>query len=138
MNKLMIATTLALGLATGFAVAQPTAEPGAERAARFEQMLDKRVERLTRELNLTDAQALQVRAIFAEQAQARRDLHRRHREESQAMHAQGQLRMDDVLNAEQKTKLEALKAERRDAWKGKREHRRGHHRGHRRHLDTQD
>lgn len=135
MNKLMIATTLALGLATGFAVAQPPAE---QRTERFEQMLDKRVQYLAQELNLTDAQTLNVRAIFAEQAQARRDLYRRHRDESKALHEQGQLRLIDVLSAEQKAKFETLKAERRDAWKDKREHRRGHHRGHRRDLDRQD
>lgn len=126
MNKLIIATTLALGLATGFAVAQPSAE---QRAERFEQMLDKRVDRMAQELNLTDAQKLQVRAIFTEQAQARRDLHSRHRDEQKALREQGQTRLDGVLNAEQKAQFEVLKSERREAWEGKREHRRGRHHG---------
>jgi Spy/CpxP family protein refolding chaperone len=135
MNKLMIATTLALGLATGFAVAQPSTGERAERtdrAERFERMLDRRVERMTAELNLTQAQALQVRTIFAEQGAARRALHQRHREESMALHSEGQVKLSDVLNTEQKAKLESLMAERREAWQGKRGgHRKGHGHGHR-------
>lgn len=146
MNKLMIATTLALGLATGFAVAQPTtAERGerTDRAERFEQRLDRRVERLTTELNLTPAQAEQVRALFAEQATARHALHKRHREESQALRNEGQVKLGDVLNTEQKAKLDSLMAERRESWHGKRGHRHGHghgrgHRGAMRQTPTQD
>lgn len=107
MNKLLIATTLALGLATGFAVAQTDKAPSPQqRAERFERMLDRRVERMTEELNLTPAQALQVRAIFEEQAQARRELMQRHREEMMTLHEQGKARLDGVLNPEQKAKLE--------------------------------
>src|SRR5690606_5769084 len=133
MNKLLIATTLALGLATGFAVAQTDKAPSSQqRAERFERMLDRRVERMTEELNLTPAQALQVRAIFEEQAQARRELMQRHREEMMTLHEQGKARLDGVLNPEQKAKLETLKAERGQAWKDGRAHRRGHHHGMRR------
>jgi Spy/CpxP family protein refolding chaperone len=139
MNKLMIATTLALGLATGFAVAQPETSERSDHTERFEKMLDRRVERMTSELNLTQAQAMQIRVLLAEQSEARRALHARHREESQALRTQGQVRLEDVLNNEQKAKLEVLKAERRAAWEGKREHRRGHghHRGHRGRMHDQ-
>lgn len=121
MNKLMIASALALGLMTT-AIAQTPATPPQERAeARMTQHLDRLAERL----NLTPAQKLEVQGVFEAQRAERRALAERQRAERRAMKEQGQARLASVLTAEQMAQLETLRAERGERWR--------EHRGHRRH-----
>ena len=65
----------------------------------------KMVERLKSELSLTDQQVAQLTPLFQEQ-QAK------HKARFEAMKAQ----FDSVLTAEQKAKLEQMKAERKEKW----------------------
>ncbi len=122
MKTLIVATGLALGFA-GVAMAQPTE---AECAARAEQRVERHAERLASELQLTDAQTLEVKAILAEQGAAQRELHQRYRTERKALREQGDARMGQVLSAEQRTKLDALRAERKEHGRGKRHGRHRH------------
>jgi len=122
MKTLIVATGLALGLA-GAALAQPTE---AERAARAEQRVERHADRLASELQLTDAQALEVKAILAEQSAAQREMHQRYRTERKALREQGDARMGQVLSAEQTAKLDTLRAERKSHRHGKRDGDRHH------------
>ncbi len=127
MRHLIIAISLALGLASTAVLAQPGAE---ERSARAEQHAQKRLDRMTEQLNLTAAQQIQVEAIFAEQAAARREMHQRHRSERQSLMEQGKARMSEVLSAEQQAQWQEMRAERKarsDGARGQRRHRHGGH-----------
>lgn len=126
MKHLIIATSLALGLA-GAAIAQP---PSAEeRSARAEQHAQKRLDRMSEQLNLTPAQRLEMEGIFAEQASAHRELRERHRGERQALAEQGKERVASVLSSEQQAQLEQVHAERKQRWSERGGERRGHKRG---------
>ena len=116
MKTLIVATALSIGLASA-AFAQPTP---AEHEARAEQRAERHAARLTEQLQLTEAQALEVEAIFAEQGAAQRELHERFRSERKALREQSEARLGQVLNAEQTAKLEALRAERKDRRDGRR------------------
>lgn len=124
MKNLIIATSLALGLVSA-AIAQPVMD---ERGARAEQHAQKRLDRMSEELNLTPAQRVEVEAIFTEQAVARREMQQRHRSEREALAEQGKTRLSTVLSPEQQTRLEELRAERKERWEGRRDQR-----GHKRH-----
>lgn len=125
MKHLIIATSLALGLA-GVAIAQP---PSAEeRSARAEQHAEKRMDRMSEQLNLTPAQRLEMESIFAGQSAAQRELRERHRSERQALSEQGKQQIGAVLNAEQQAQLEQMHAERKQRW-SERGDRRGPKRG---------
>lgn len=138
MNKLILATTtaLALGLST-FASAQPaTADAGArmDRSERAEQHMARHLDRMASELNLTQAQKLELEAVMRAQHAERMALRQRHMEESRALREQGKAQVDAILSAEQKAQLEAHRAERRAAWEARRgEDRRGHGKRHGRH-----
>jgi len=67
-----------------------------------------RIERLTQELKLSDAQKSQVEAIFKEQ-----------HEKAKALHEETHAKLSKVLSPEQLTKLEDLKKQRREHWKHK-------------------
>lgn len=121
MNKLIIAA-LALGLA-GLAGAQA---PTPEANARWEAHRQRHVEHLTQALQLTPAQALEVQAIFAEQATARRALHERIRAEREALRTQTDGKLAQVLTAEQQAELAKLRAERQARWHHRRHGRHGH------------
>lgn len=121
MKNLIVATGLALGLAA-VAFAQAPADP-----ARAEMHAQKRVDHLAEKLNLTEAQKLQVQAIFEEQGAARREMFERHRSEREALHEQGDAKLDQVLTAEQQAQFDQLRAERKERWQEKRGERR--HRG---------
>lgn len=138
MNKLMLATTTALALGlSAFAHAQPAVgEPGArpDRAERAEQHMARYLDRMATELNLTQAQKLELEAVMRAQHAERMALSQRHREESRALRAQGQAQVDAILSAEQKAQLDTLRAERREAWQARRgEGHRGHGKRHGRH-----
>ncbi len=68
------------------------------------------MERLDKELGLSDELRQQVQAVFAEQ-------HARHK----ALRAETKGRLNEILDAEQQTRLEQLRAERRARWQEKRE-----------------
>lgn len=106
------------------ATAQDTAHTRPERPDPTERAA-RQTERLTKALDLTPEQAERVKAVnlaFAEQmesARADRDAERNaHREEMRAANAQRQEAMEAILNPEQRAKLEALHAERKDRRKG--------------------
>jgi protein CpxP len=124
MRTLVISTALALGLATS-AFAQSPAAPTEDRS---EQRMARHLDKLATELNLTAAQKLQVEAIMAEQHTARREMHERFRTEREALKADTDGKLADVLTAEQQAKMEQMRAERRERWQ---EHRgRGGRHGH--------
>jgi len=103
MNKKII--TLALALALPLTVA---AFPGDQ--ADFEGRHANRVERLTKELNLTPEQKTKVEAIFKEQ-----------HEKFKAIHEETQKRLQEVLSKEQMTKMDDMKKQRHEKWQKKHE-----------------
>ena len=121
MKPILIATALALGLVTA-----AQAVPGNDRGARSEERAHKRLAHLTTTLNLTDAQQRQIKALMDEQRDARRDLFRRHQDERQALRETHQGKLDQILSAEQRTTLAALRAEQHQRFEGKRHGRPGH------------
>jgi Spy/CpxP family protein refolding chaperone len=127
MRTLVISTALALGLATS-AFAQAPAASAAPTENRGEQRMARHLDRLATELNLTAAQKLQVEAIMAEQHAARRAMHERFRTEREALKADTDGKLAQVLTAEQQAQLEQLRAERRQRWQERRG--RGGHHGH--------
>jgi protein CpxP len=125
MKKLIIATAITLGMGlTSAAFAQPDT---VDREARAQARSERHVERLATELALTDAQKLEVQAIFAEQGTAQREMHERYRAERKALREQADARLGEVLSTEQREKLDTIRAERKENWRGKR-HGDRHHR----------
>jgi Spy/CpxP family protein refolding chaperone len=100
MNKKI--TILALALALPLTVA---AYPGGGDGGRFEGHRGDRVERLDKELDLNPEQKSKLESIFKEQ-----------REKFAAIHQETRARMQEVLSAEQMTKLDALKQRRHEQW----------------------
>ena len=124
MKTLIVATLLALGLAS---TAHAETAAG-DRQVRAEHRQARHVERMTADLALTGAQKLEVEAIFAELAEARRALNERYRAESRALREAHDAQLGQVLNAEQSAKLAALRAERKAEWRS--HGRGGRHRDH--------
>jgi Spy/CpxP family protein refolding chaperone len=124
MKSLFVATALALGLAAAGVSAQPATGKTENHGVEFAR---HRAEFLADKLSLTDAQKLEVQAIFAEQAAAKREMHERFRTEREALRAQADAKLAAVLNAEQKAQLDALRAERKARWEDRRGGRRHHH-----------
>ncbi|MEM7608085.1 MAG: Spy/CpxP family protein refolding chaperone [Myxococcota bacterium] len=94
------------------------------RAAAGESRRARRVEHMTRELSLSDAQALRVRAILDEAATARRAAIEDGRS-PRALRERTKAAIEAVLTPDQQTRFEAMRAERREH----RAHRRGGRRG---------
>lgn len=69
----------------------------------------RRVERLTKELNLTDEQKTKVEALFKEQ-----------HEKFKAIHDETDAKLGTILTPEQKTKLEEIRKQRMEKWRNKR------------------
>jgi periplasmic protein CpxP/Spy len=67
------------------------------------------MERLTKELNLTDEQKTQLETIFKEQ-----------RAKHKALREEGHTRMREVLNQEQMKKLDEMRKARHQRWKQRR------------------
>lgn len=105
MNKKIVAIALALVLPLT-AAAFPGGKGGEGRHA-------KRMERLTKELNLTEEQRTQLDAVFKEQQDKFKTIH----EETRA-------RLKNVLTEEQMTKMDELKERRHEQWKEKRHEKR--------------
>ncbi|MDD2740557.1 MAG: hypothetical protein PHR94_16640 [Methylomonas lenta] len=100
MNKKII--TIALALALPFAV---FAFPGGQDGDHFKGHKGDRVERLTKELNLTPEQTSQLTQVFQEE-QAKREAIRKETDQ----------RLQTVLTPEQMTKFEELKKQRHEKW----------------------
>ena len=103
MNKKII--TLALALALPLTVA---AFPGGN--GDFEGHRANRVERLTKNLDLTPEQKTKVEAIFKEQD-----------EKFKIIHEETQKRLQEVLTKEQMTKMDDMKKQRHEKWQKKHE-----------------
>ena len=103
MNKLII--TLALALALPLTVA---AYPGGN--GDFEGHRANRVERLTKNLDLTPEQKTKVEALFKEQD-----------EKFKIIHEETQKRLQEVLTKEQMTKMDEMKKQRHEKWQKKHE-----------------
>jgi periplasmic protein CpxP/Spy len=100
MNKKII--TIALALALPFAV---FAFPGGQDGDHSQGHKGDRVERLTKQLDLTPEQTSQLTQIFQEQ-QAKRE----------AIRQETDQRLQTVLTPEQMTKFEELKKQRHEKW----------------------
>ena len=99
----MVAGVIALAAATP-AVAQEHGMRGHDP--------EKRIEKVREALDLTAEQVVQVRAIFAEQAEERRALRESDdREGLRALHEETHARLAAVLDDEQRAKLEELREE---------------------------
>ena len=103
MNKKII--TLALALALPLTVAAYPGDKGG-----FEGHHANRVERLTKNLDLTTEQKTKVEAIFKEQE-----------EKLKIIHEETHKRLQEVLTKDQITKLDELKKQRHETWQKKRE-----------------
>jgi periplasmic protein CpxP/Spy len=101
MNKKII--TLALALALPLTAA---AFPGDQ--GDFEGHHANRVERLTKELNLTPEQKTKVEAIFKAQ-----------QEKFKVIHEETHKRLQEVLTKEQMSEMDDMKKQRREKWKNK-------------------
>jgi Spy/CpxP family protein refolding chaperone len=74
---------------------------------------EKKIERLRESLDLTDSQVTEVRAIFAEEAEKRRDLRESEDQEGlRVLRQETHDRLVAVLDENQKEKLEGLKERR--------------------------
>ena len=69
---------------------------------------ERMIEHMDQALNLTDKQRNQVETVFDEQ-----------RAKFQALRAETETRLDDILNDEQKAKMKQMKAERKVRWEKK-------------------
>lgn len=104
------------GIAAGV-IALAVASPALGQDAEAPRMHDpeKRIEHLAEELDLTDAQLAEVRAIFAEQAEKRRDLDGQEDREAMRAHVRAtHERLASVLTAEQREKLGELREHREE------------------------
>ncbi|MGR8929642.1 MAG: Spy/CpxP family protein refolding chaperone [Gammaproteobacteria bacterium] len=108
MNKKIL--TIALAISLPLAV---TAYAGGGGPDHFGKHRGDRVERLTKELDLTAEQKTKLEAVFQQEEEKRKVL----REET---HRQ----MQEFLSPEQMTKLEELRKQRYDMWKKRHEERR--------------
>lgn len=104
MNKKIIAIALAFVLPLT-AAAFPGSGEGRHHG--------KRMERLTKELNLTDEQRTQLETVFKEQ-----------HEKYKTIHEETRGRMKEVLTEEQMTKLDEMNQRRHEKWQEKRQERR--------------
>lgn len=103
-------TGIAAGL-MALAVASPALAQDA--SARPGHDPEKRIERLTEALDLTDAQIAEIRSIFAEQAEKRQELKAGGDREAMRAHMrQTHERMVSVLTEEQREKLGTLREHR--------------------------
>ena len=103
MNKKII--TLALALALPLTAA---AFPGGQ--GDFEGHHANRIERLTKELDLTPEQKTKVEAIFKEQ-----------HEKFKIIHEETQKQLQEVLTKEQMTKMDDMKKQRQENWQKRHE-----------------
>lgn len=98
MNKSILTLALVLTLPLT-AMAFPGGDQGPE--GRHGQ----RIERLTKELNLTDEQKTKVEAVFKEQ-----------HEKFKAVHEETKSKLSTVLSPEQMTKMDELKKQHKEKW----------------------
>ncbi|MGR9086957.1 MAG: periplasmic heavy metal sensor [Gammaproteobacteria bacterium] len=102
MNKMI--PTLAIVLAFPLAAAAfPGGGPGPDGHH------GRRMERMTKELNLTDEQKTRVETLFKEQ-----------HENYKAIHDETQAKLGEILTPEQMTKMEEVKKQHREKWHQKR------------------
>ena len=101
-----------------------------EKQEMMNKRLDKRMERMTQELELTDAQVPQVRAVFESSQAQRHEIMQKYkgdreaaRTELKALKQSTRAQLEGVLTADQVQKLEQLKKDH----KGKRHGKRGKH-----------
>ena len=143
MKTLTTTPILALGLSLALASAafaqpvQPSSRSGdaapvttAADAPRHGQAQDsgkqqRRIDRLAEHLDLTEAQKLEVQALYAEQRSARQDLHQRHRSQMRELRQQHQAELATILSAEQMARYQQMREQfdkRAGAGHGKRGH----------------
>lgn len=101
MNKTILALALALALPLT-AAAFPGDEPGPDGHH------GRRIERLTKELNLTAEQKTKVEALFKEQ-----------HEKFKAIRDETKTRLGTILSPEQMAKMEEMKKQRQEKWRHK-------------------
>lgn len=99
MNKTLIGLALALSIPL-------TALAEAGQKSQECRWHGPRMERLTKELNLTDQQKAQVETIFKEQ-----------KEKYKAIHEETRTRLKSVLTEEQMTKMDEMRQRRLERWK---------------------
>ncbi|MBX3640339.1 MAG: hypothetical protein KF888_07490 [Nitrosomonas sp.] len=104
MNVKLISMIIALVLPLSVA-----AYPGGK--GDHEQYRAKKIERLNKELGLSEDQKVKVEALFKEQGEKHRVLHQETRSQLQT-----------ILTPEQNTKLEEMKQHRHEKWREKHQH----------------
>jgi Spy/CpxP family protein refolding chaperone len=116
-KKIATVTVLTTLLAAGIAVAKPSFDDPEKMTA----WLDKRVERMTEKLSLTNDQATQMKTIMQEQMEKRKAMMEQHRKETEE-------RFATVLNEEQMKKMQELKEKRKEmrGKRGDKHHGKGH------------
>ena len=88
-----------------------------------------RLERLAQHLDLTEAQKLEVQALYAEQRSARQDLHQRHRSQMRELRERQQAELALILSTEQMARYQQMREQfdtRAGGNHGKRGHRHDH------------
>ena len=102
MNKTILTLAFALSLPLT-AIAQPGG-PSGDKPTEWRH--GQRIERMTKELNLTPDQKTKVEALFKEQ-----------HEKFKAIHEETQTKLKTILTPDQMTKMEELKKQRREKWR---------------------
>jgi Spy/CpxP family protein refolding chaperone len=85
-----------------------SANPGAGGGPGPDDYHGRKVERLTKELNLTDEQKTQVEALFKEQ-----------HEKFKALHEETNTKLKTILTPEQMNKMEAMQKQHQEKWRHK-------------------
>jgi Spy/CpxP family protein refolding chaperone len=79
----------------------------------MQKRLDRRVDKMTERLDLTNQQAEQLRKALRQTATERRALRQKHRREMKALHQKTRNKLESILTGEQASKLDELRRERR-------------------------
>lgn len=105
MNVKLISMLIALALPLSV-----VAYPGGK--GDHEQYRAKKIERLNKELGLSEDQKVKIEALFKEQGEKHR-----------ALHKETQSQLQTILTPEQNTKLEEMKQRRHEKWREKHQQR---------------
>ena len=111
-NKIMAGcAALVLSVAAWAAVAQQDAPPASgqgDNQARHEQMMQRHMDKVAQELNLTDQQKPQVQAIMKSQMEKMRALREQQEAQMKQLHESMQGELAKVLTPDQMTKLKSM------------------------------
>ena len=87
----------------------------------------KMLDKMTTDLNLSSDQQASIKKIMEDRGKKMETLHKESMEKGKAIMESSDKQIESVLNADQKTKFEAMKKEMKNKWKERREEHNEHH-----------